>query len=239
MKVIINQAIVKAYVETNVLIPEGSRACSSHFNESNKLDNNALEAVLSYKDSIMLEKDNIKNMLENLRYFSRKSNIRSRFEDIDNVSNITCQTFTGFSREDFMLIHESLKSMRNTPQRSISEALAVYLFWMKTGLDTRTIAAVFELNDHYEVSRYSEQVRVALITDLVPQNLGSNALLRDEWLEHNSVVAKELFLDKDNQLILIADGTYCYCQKSSNNEFQRSSYSSQKKTFGKTVRCLR
>jgi hypothetical protein len=93
---------------------------------------------------------------------------------------------------------------------------------MKTGLDTRTIAAVFELNDHYEVSRYSEQVRVALITDLVPQNLGSNALLRDEWLEHNSVVAKELFLDKDNQLILIADGTYCYCQKSSNNEFQRS-----------------
>ncbi len=27
MKVIINQAIVKAYVETNVLIPEGSRAC--------------------------------------------------------------------------------------------------------------------------------------------------------------------------------------------------------------------
>jgi len=28
---------------------------------------------------------------------------------------------------------------------------------------------------------------------------------------------------------LIADGTYCYCQKSSNNLFQRKSYSVQKK----------
>jgi hypothetical protein len=102
MKVINNQVIVKAYVETNVLIPEGSRACSSHFNDSNKLDSNALEAVLSYKDSIMLKKESIKNMFENLRYFSRKSNIRSRFEYIDNVSNVTCQTFIDFSREDFI-----------------------------------------------------------------------------------------------------------------------------------------
>ncbi len=80
--------------------------------------------------------------------------------------------------------------MRNTPQSSISEALAVYKFWkfMKSGMDTRTIAAVFELYDHYEVSRYSGQVRVASITVFVPQNLGPKALLRDEWLEHNSVI---------------------------------------------------
>jgi hypothetical protein len=34
----------------------------------------------------------------------------------------------------------------------------------------------------------------------------------------------------DEQLVLILDGTYCYCQKSSNNLFQRKSYSVQKKT---------
>lgn len=38
-----------------------------------------------------------------------------------------------------------------------------------------------------------------------------------------------IFETTDEQLILIADGTYCYIQKSSNNYFQKHSYSGQKK----------
>ena len=40
-------------------------------------------------------------------------------------------------------------------------------------------------------------------------------------------MSKNLFDSNDEQLILIADGTYCYCQKSL-NYFQRKSYSVQK-----------
>ena len=42
-------------------------------------------------------------------------------------------------------------------------------------------------------------------------------------------LAKEIFNAKESQLILVVDGTYCYCQKSSNNYFQRKTFSVQKK----------
>ena len=45
----------------------------------------------------------------------------------------------------------------------------------------------------------------------------------------NTKQCKELFLKDDNQLLLIADGTYCYIQKSSNNFLQIKTYSGQKK----------
>jgi hypothetical protein len=60
-------------------------------------------------------------------------------------------------------------------------------------------------------------------------NFGANRTIRDEWLTHNTKQSKELFLKDDNQLLLIADGTYCYVQKSANNSFQRKTYSGQKK----------
>ena len=36
-------------------------------------------------------------------------------------------------------------------------------------------------------------------------------------------------MDNQDQLALVADGTYCYCEKSSNNYFQKITYSGQKK----------
>ena len=53
-------------------------------------------------------------------------------------------------------------------------------------------------------------------------------MTRTDWINHNSYVAKNLFDATDEQLILVADGTYCYCQKSSNNNFQRKTWSTHK-----------
>ena len=45
---------------------------------------------------------------------------------------------------------------------------------------------------------------------------------------HQTVFVTELLTNQRDQIVLIADGTYLYCQKSSNNEFQRRTYSSHK-----------
>lgn len=50
-----------------------------------------------------------------------------------------------------------------------------------------------------------------------------------EWITTNSPISLALFNATNDQLILVADGTYCYIQKSSNNTFQRKTYSGQKK----------
>jgi hypothetical protein len=60
---------------------------------------------------------------------------------------------------------------------------------------------------------------------------------RQEWIATNSPISRALFNATDDQLILVADGTYCYIQKSSNNTFQRKTYSGQKKkAFSKAFR---
>ena len=55
-----------------------------------------------------------------------------------------------------------------------------------------------------------------------------NSQTRDQWLTKNTALVNELY-DLNNQLCLIADGTYLYCQKSENNKVQRLLYSGQKK----------
>lgn len=51
---------------------------------------------------------------------------------------------------------------------------------------------------------------------------------RDNWIKHNPKIANQLFSIDSNQLTIIADGTYSYCQKSSNNYIQRKTFSVQK-----------
>jgi hypothetical protein len=54
-------------------------------------------------------------------------------------------------------------------------------------------------------------------------------ITRDIILKNTSEMAKKLFnLDAD-QAMIICDGTYIRHEKSSNNEYQRKSYSGQKK----------
>lgn len=51
---------------------------------------------------------------------------------------------------------------------------------------------------------------------------------RDDFVKnHTGLFAKEL-LETHNELILIADGTYIYMQKSANYKFQRQTYSMHK-----------
>ena len=64
--------------------------------------------------------------------------------------------------------------------------------------------------------------------DFVPYNLGAKTMIRNDWLKHNSFISNMLFETNNNELVFVADGTYCYCQKSSNYAFQRKSCSVQK-----------
>ena len=64
--------------------------------------------------------------------------------------------------------------------------------------------------------------------DFVPYNLGAKTMIRNDWLKHNSFISNMLFETNNNELVFVADGTYCYCQKSSNYAFQRKSYSVQR-----------
>lgn len=87
------------------------------------------------------------------------------------------------------------------------------------------IANIFDLEYRQSVSNICSQVRNAMIKDFVPYYLGAKRLSREQWIENNTEMVKALFDMNNNQFAFIADGTNCYCQKSSNNMFQRKLHS--------------
>ena len=71
-------------------------------------------------------------------------------------------------------------------------------------------------------------MRQCLPKDFVPNNIGVSHLTREQWEQQKTVFSKELLNINDSQVALLADGTYLYNEKSSNNELQRESWSVQK-----------
>ena len=118
----------------------------------------------------------------------------------------TIKNTTGLSQEHFLDLLSSLRSMRDSINRTKSQALAVYLFWLKTGLGQQTIASYFNLENRISISHMCQQVRDALTEDFVPFNSGPSVMGRDEWVKQNSEIAKELYCLGEDQLVIIADG---------------------------------
>ena len=121
---------------------------------------------------------------------------------------------------------EKLTTMRNAHLRSVREALAIFLAKLCLGLSNRVFACLFRLTSKRSVSHICHQVRITLMQDFVPNHVAFQHVSRETILaQHQTAVAIELFTNGPDQIVLIADGTYFFCQKSSNSEFQRRTYS--------------
>ena len=88
-----------------------------------------------------------------------------------------------------------MKSLRNSNERKKEKALAIYLFWLKTGIEQNILASYFGIDDpyHNKISIYCSQVRNALINDFVPIFLGAKHIKRSDWLLNNTISVKILY----------------------------------------------
>ncbi|CAF2876294.1 unnamed protein product [Rotaria sp. Silwood2] len=119
--------------------------------------------------------------------------------------------------------------MRNSHVRSVRVALAVFLAKLRLALSNRILAVLFHLDNKRVVSHIISQVRKALMKEFVPYHLNLQHINRQTAIEeHQTAIATILHTNKPNQLCVVADGTYIFIQKSSNNQLQRKSYSMHK-----------
>lgn len=120
---------------------------------------------------------------------------------------------------------------------SASNALYIYLMKLRTGRSNEDIGKEFKLTE-ISVARILNNVRNALITDFVPQNVKFRS--REETLKDNTLLSSKLLAGNDPYIvILIFDATYIYIQKSSNASFQKLSFNSQKKrNYVKPMMCV-
>jgi hypothetical protein len=100
---------------------------------------------------------------------------------------------------------------------------------LRTGNSNRLIAAILGLQREQQVSEYCQSVIKSFEKDVLPLHLGFQALSRDHLIANETSKMAKTLLKIQDQLLLIFDGTYVHHEKSTNNEYQRRSYSGQKK----------
>ena len=81
-------------------------------------------------ETVNMKKSEIESILSNID--SKDVTLFEKFLDTTSISEHFCKKITGLDLEHFEIIKkviEDSQSMRNSSNRSISQALAVYLFW--------------------------------------------------------------------------------------------------------------
>lgn len=100
---------------------------------------------------------------------------------------------------------------------------------MKTEISNEIIACTFDLPHKQAVSATFLSAREAFQRDVLVI-FGPRSLTLEDLLENCATSEKRLSNLDEDQVTLILDGTYIRHQKSTNDAFQRRSYSGQKKT---------
>lgn len=95
IKVIKHQAIIDVYLKRNILIPFGTRACLSHFNEFNFLNAEAIDKLRVEKHKIAMSPKEIKLVIELLKTAALNNTTFKQFEKIESLSEATCFKITG------------------------------------------------------------------------------------------------------------------------------------------------
>ncbi|CAF1125504.1 unnamed protein product, partial [Brachionus calyciflorus] len=180
LHIIQSEARTQVLLSRNIFIPVGCRTCRVHLNESGLFKVEHLDLLEIEKIETKINRKTANDLIQTLIDTSKKKR---------------------FSMNSLILLkltQNYLDEVKASQIRTKSQALAIYLFWLKTGMSQNAIKAHFRLNDRIEVSRYCEQVRSSLSSNFVPEFLGTEVMNRQEWLQQNTPLAKEFFSLKDD-----------------------------------------
>ncbi|CAF1533143.1 unnamed protein product [Adineta ricciae] len=211
------------YIELQNLTA-GVRCCRDHV-DNQRLRQDAVEQIFAgHYDELSLNTHDVQNILFDFRSFM--TNVKSF--DFDDPTSLSDESYLNFT-DQFENLLGYMFNMRNSHNRSVRTALAVFLMKMRLGISNRVLGSLFHFKNQRTVAHLIHSVRVALMQDFTSHYLGLQHIDRQTALDHHqTAIATELFTTNSNQLCIIMDGTYIYIQKSSNNEMQRRTYSFHK-----------
>ncbi len=222
----INRKSLKhAYINHQILIKHHARCCFKHFNGNKQILNeeyNLIKTTLvGYNEKEKLDFDNL--------YRLTACCIFDQFKDLDYLDEKLCTEVTGMSKERFLQLVSFInnKTLYDTKARCKAELIAIYIFWLRKGIDQLSLSFLKSKSNQQQMSHYLSQARMAIYKDFTPQFLGADKS-RDFYLRHNNTTVNVLHCLKEDELAVIADGTYTRIEKSANSNFQYASYSVQK-----------
>lgn len=204
-------------------IPANARACEFHS------DLSVWPEIPMENEASKFSIPQIEEMIDLLRTPPKQS----KKPLLDRKSDFEIRTDTGLTRAQFMDLFAKLPSVSNEfkydkNDENAIESLYLYLMKLRTGRTHDEIGLIFGIT-RFTVSERMNKVRAILERDFVFQNVNFE-MTRQQLAQCTTPLSQSLFCNGDvNRPVLILDGTYIYIQKSSNYEFQKESYSGQKK----------
>lgn len=136
---------------------------------------------------------------------------------------------TGLTHEQFDDLLNSLPSLQNAYRchTKSSDSLYMYLMKMRTGVPNEDIGNYFSLNK-MTIGRRIKEARQALEKDFAMKYVNF-VPKREDLISESTVLCQTIFCQNENKAVLICDGTYIFVNKSRNYEFQKATYTDQKK----------
>lgn len=220
------EARTQCYIKKKIFIPAGNRCCKTHLIK-NRIYEEDLQLLKTHSNTTRLTVSELSKVMETLS-IKCDSTLLGKIDEF-SLSEKQVQVFTGLSWENLLEIKEMMISMRNNQSRSVIQAIVVFLFKLRTGNSNKMLASILNIENEQIISDYSASVVKSFENDVLPDRFGLNSFDRAKLIQnHTTEIAKNLF-DAHNNLLLICDGTYARHQKSTNNQYQRKSFSGQKK----------
>ena len=217
-------ARLQAFKEKKIFIPPKNVCCRNHLIK-NRFYVNELELfrIVSSTSNVSLLELNkmLDTMVEQVN-----RNLMGELGDF-NFPEKRLKALTGFSWEQVLEIQSMLTSMRSLNVRSVIQGILVFLFKIRSGNSNEVIASILGMEYSQQISNIFDSVLDSFDKDVISTKFGLKNLTRADLLNENSNIATKIH--GTDKLILICDGTYIRHQKSTNNEYQRKSYSGQKK----------
>ena len=214
----------QTYLRYNFYIPKEVRCCKTHY-LNNIIYEDCFSRIKPVANSSLVPIEDLKWILEESLSRSTKSPLLQSFSE-KSISDQNCKSISGLCKEHFYDLLTKLTSLKNSKNRTVAAALVIFLVKMKTNMSHDNISAFFSMKNASLVGHICDEVEVAFIKDILPYHIGVQNLTREFLMSRQTEIAKAL--NPEAELILIADGTYAYHQKSKNNLYQRKSYSVQK-----------
>lgn len=206
-------------LQFNYYVPVNSRVCSNHLNTETwdfqagiSAYSNAFNAT-HIQDMLHLKSTNV-NALD--------------FSNINNLEDHLVRHWNGYTKDQLNQLLNEIPTINE--MRRGKTALAAFLMKLRTGEPNERLASLFQI-PRRTLEVLMAKVQELLLLSFIPTHLGVGHITREQIIQRNLLIPRGLFgvqSDGQENPIVIADGSYCYIQKSSNYLYQKNTYSLHK-----------
>lgn len=210
LKKVKQNSVKNVYLTCKIYIPLHARCCRRHLNEHLEI---RPEEYYKIQSSLKEQKAEIILMLDS--FLLQKKGIFDNFNNINELTEDECFKITGWNKNQFIQFSNLITSVYDTEKRSKEQLIALYRYWLRKGIDQFSLSKLYN-NDksQQQISHYLSQIRAAIYKDFVPLFLGAKKP-RKFFINHSNVTTKHLHDLKDDDLAIVADGTYTRLERRS------------------------